>query len=226
MRALISVVIPTLNAQAQLTGCVSALMEGVEVGLIRELIVSDGGSIDETEVIANEIGAIWVNGEASRGGQIKRGCDVAQGDWLLILHADTQLDAGWTDAVKEHVTRDEAAYFKLAFASGGLPARIVARWANLRSRLFGLPYGDQGMLISRVLYHGVGGYRDMPLMEDVALVRALKGQLRGLPVRAVTSADKYERSGWLRRGSRNIWTLLRYFAGVPVEKLARAYRRP
>ena len=85
---------------------------------------------------------------------------------------------------------------------------------------------DQGLLISRALYERVGGFQDMPLMEDVAMARTLRGGLRPLKTRAVTSAAKYETGGWIRRGSRNLMTLLRYFAGVPVEKLAASYRKP
>jgi rSAM/selenodomain-associated transferase 2 len=226
MRAPISVVIPTLNAQTSLAGCAAALVEGVEAGLIRELIVSDGGSNDDTQQIALGIGAEWVSGEASRGGQLKRGCSAAQGVWLLVLHADTQLEAGWSNLAAAHLQHQDAGYFRLKFASAGLPARLVAGWANLRSKLFGVPYGDQGLLISRALYDEVGGFSDMPLMEDVAMARALKGRLRALDGVAVTSAEKYERAGWLRRGARNLWTLLRYFAGTPVDRLALHYRKP
>ena len=226
MRAPISVVIPVLNAEKQLAHCAAALIEGVEAGLIRELIVTDGGSTDETQLVADEVGAVWIRGAASRGGQLKRGCVAARGDWILVLHADTILDAGWSVEVATHLNSSDTRYFTLAFASGGLPARFVAGWANLRSRLFGLPYGDQGLLISRALYERVGGFQDMPLMEDVAMARTLRGGLRPLKTRAVTSATKYETSGWIRRGSRNLLTLLRYFAGVSVEKLAASYRKP
>lgn len=227
MRAPISVVVPVLDAEASLAGCASALLEGIDAGLIRELIVSDGGSRDGTRAIAEELGALWVSGPASRGGQIGRGCRHAQGEWLLILHADTQLQEGWSACVAAHLAQSKkAGYFRLRFASGGVPARIVAGWANLRSSVFGLPYGDQGLLISRALYEAVGGYLDIPLMEDVALARALKGKLVALDAYAVTSAEKYERGGWIRRGARNLTTLLRYFAGVPVERLAASYRKP
>ncbi|WP_375267137.1 TIGR04283 family arsenosugar biosynthesis glycosyltransferase [Planktotalea sp.] len=226
MRAPISVVIPTLNAQAHLAGCAAALVEGVEAGLIRELIISDGGSNDDTKEIALGIGAEWVSGEASRGGQLRRGCAEARGVWLLVLHADTQLEAGWSDAVRAHLQLQDAGYFRLKFASRGLAARVVAGWANLRSRVFGLPYGDQGLFVSRELYDDVGGFGNIALMEDVAMARALKGRLTALDGVAVTSAEKYERSGWVRRGTRNLWTLMQYFAGVPVDGLVRTYRKP
>ena len=91
MPAQISVVVPTLNAEPALGACFGALMEGLEHGLIRELIVSDGGSDDATGAVAQAWGAEVLHGPASRGGQLQRGVGAARGDWLLILHADTVL---------------------------------------------------------------------------------------------------------------------------------------
>jgi len=197
-------------------------MEGVEAGLIAELIVSDGGSSDDTQALADAWGARIVSGPASRGGQLRRGCAQARADWFLVLHADTVLQPGWTAAVGAHLGTRKAGYFQLQFDRGG---RVVAAWANLRARFLGLPYGDQGLLIPRALYAHVKGYADIPLMEDVAMVRALRGQLAGLDAVAVTSSAKYRRQGWIRRGARNLWTLVRYFAGTDVATLARRYRR-
>ncbi len=221
MRAPVSVVIPTLNAAASLPDCLASLVEGIEAGLIRELIISDGGSSDGTLALADAWGADIVEGAPSRGGQLRRGCAAAQGQWLLILHADSLLDQGWTLEARAQLQNDGAAWFQLRFDRGG---RLVARWANLRARL-GLPYGDQGLLLPRTLYAQVGGYPDIPLMEDVAIVRALRGRLQGLDAQIETSADKYRRDGWFRRGGRNLWTLARYFAGVSPDQLARRYNR-
>jgi rSAM/selenodomain-associated transferase 2 len=218
----ISVIVPTLDAVDHLPACLHALMEGVEAGLITELIVSDGGSGDDTATLADAWGAKVIKGPASRGGQLRRGCDAAKGEWFLILHADTILAPGWTAAVAAHLAQGTAGYFKLRFDRGG---RVVAAWANLRARVFGLPYGDQGLLLRRTTYARAGGYPDIPLMEDVALARALRGQLVQLDARAITSADKYRRQGWVKRGARNLWTLVRYLGGADVARLARAYRR-
>lgn len=225
MPAPISVIIPTLNAQDTLKPCLEALLEGLDAGLIRELIVSDGGSDDATGAIAQAWGGVVIQGAPSRGRQLRRGCSAAKGDWLLVLHADTVLALGWAKKVQPHLTTAQAAYFRLAFEGGGLRARLVAGWANLRSWMFGLPYGDQGLLIPQALYHSVGGFHDQPLMEDVALARALRGQLRGLPVIATTSAEKYRTNGWLRRGTRNLGLLVRYLCGADPVDLARRYRR-
>ena len=226
MRAPISVIIPTLNAEKQLGPCLGALFEGVEAGLIRELIVVDGGSTDKTVSIARDVGAEVLETSSSRGGQLRLGCEAAQGAWCLALHADTVLQAGWSETVAAHLSQGRAGYFRLRFDAEGLAPRWVAGWANLRARVFGLPYGDQGMLLPRALYEAVGGYRDMPLMEDVSLARRIgRGRMAMLDAVALTSAGKYQTQGWLRRGVRNLWTLMRYFFGVSPERLAAAYRR-
>jgi len=224
MRAPISIVIPTLNAAAELGPCLAALTEGLRAGLIRELIVSDGGSGDGTLALAEAAGALVVSGAPGRGAQVARGVAAAGGDWLLILHADTRLAPGWSDAVSGHLVGPErAGWFRLRFRGGGVPGRIVAGWANLRSR-FGLPYGDQGLLVPAALLSRVGGYPALPLMEDVAVARLLRGQIGPLASVAETSATRYLAEGWLRRGARNLWLLARYLAGADPVLLAREYR--
>ena len=226
MRAPLSIVIPTLNASEALQHSLPALTEGLSVGLVRELIISDGGSEDATMPIAEAAGAVFLSGAPGRGGQLRHGADAANGEWLLFLHADTTLSEGWSEAVLAHLANaDRAGYFRLCFAVQGFAPRVVSGWANLRSRVFGLPYGDQGLLISRALYDNIGGYQDIPLMEDVAMARALKGRLTTLPAVATTSAEKYLRDGWVRRGTRNLITLCRYLTGADPEVLVRSYNR-
>lgn len=225
MRAPLSIVIPTLDAADALPGCAAALIEGLEAGLVRELIVSDGGSKDSTPGIAEQLGATVIKGAAGRGGQLARGAAEAGGDWFLFLHADTRLAPGWARRVQDHMaTRPHrAAAFRLGFDDPGWRAGWIARGANLRTRLFGLPYGDQGLLISRVLYNEVGGYPDLPLMEDVALARALGRRIDLLPLAAETSGERFRKRGWFRQAGRNLWRLLRFLAGADPARLARRY---
>ncbi|WP_299924254.1 TIGR04283 family arsenosugar biosynthesis glycosyltransferase [uncultured Pelagimonas sp.] len=225
MRAPISVIIPTLNAADALPLCLAALGEGLQAGLIRELVVSDGGSSDATIKIAEAAGGVVVKGPASRGEQLQRGADAAQGEWLFFLHADTVLSEGWSGPVSHSLTKPGGYHAQLRFDATGFAPRFVAAWANFRSRRFGLPYGDQGLLIDRETYDGVGGFRAMPLMEDVEMARALRGKLAELPIQAVTSAKKYQNQGWIKRGSRNLITLARHLSGTDSETLAQAYRR-
>ncbi|NOR61178.1 MAG: glycosyltransferase [Rhodobacteraceae bacterium] len=225
MPAPISVIIPTLNAAASIGPTLAALAEGLTAGLIGELIIVDGGSEDGIEEIADQIGARFATVPASRGGQLTAGAALANRPWLLFIHADTMLSKGWIAAAQAHLaTPDKAGYFRLRFDANGLPPPLVAGWANLRSRLFDLPYGDQALLVSSTLYHQAGGYPDQPLMEDVGLARALKGKLVMLEAEAVTSAAKYQ-GQWLRSGSRNLGLLLRYFLGANPEALARRYHK-
>ena len=143
MRAPISVVIPTLNAEAPLTGCLTALMEGLEAGLIRELIISDGGSTDMTLTLAEAWGAEIVSGPASRGGQLRRGCAKAQSDWLLVLHADTRLAPGWTGPVTANLRGDKAGWCQLQFDKAAWQAK---RWPLGRTCavVWGFPMAIRG----------------------------------------------------------------------------------
>ena len=222
MPAKLSVIMPTLNAESALRRSLPALSAGLETGLIRELIITDGGSEDATLRIADAAGAEIVTGPASRGGQLRRGADMARGDWLLFLHADSVLPSGWPDLVMVQMAQGGPAAFGLRFDGGGLGASLVAGWANLRTRLFSLPYGDQGLLVSRKAYREAGGFPDIPLMEDVAIARTLP-RIALLPGTVSTSPERYQRDGWLRRGARNLWLLLCYLAGADPEKLARRY---
>lgn len=226
MPARLSIIVPTLNAAPGLPATLGHLHEGQGRNLIAEIIISDGGSTDETCDIARRIGVKVVNGPAGRGGQLARGAEHACGEWLLFLHADTHLLAGWAGAVADHInTSPDAGYFALRFRADGLAPRMVAGWANLRSRL-GLPYGDQGLLISASVYREVDGHADIPLMEDVAIAHQLRGRLRALPAIAATDASRYLREGWVKRSLRNAWTLGRYLLGVSPDRLIRGYTGP
>lgn len=227
MRAPISVIIPTLNAAHLLPPTLARVMEGVDAGVVRELVISDGGSTDDVTDLAAAVGAEFVAGPAGRGGQLARGADAAKGDWLLFVHADTELPEGWARDALAHLSRPEAALvFSLSFRDAPeRMARVTAGWANMRTRLFGLPYGDQALLISRALYEEIGGHPDQPLMEDVALARALGRKRIVLSQSAVrTSPERYRTHGWRAQGGRNLWRLLRYLLGARVDVLARDYR--
>ena len=212
MPAPLSIVIPTLNSADRLGETADALLTGVTSGLVREVVISDGGSSDATGKVAKELGAIFVEGPTGGGGQIARGVAAASAPWLLILHDDTHLSPDWAEASRKHISAspDLAGVFRLRFRASGLAPRIVEAGANLRTKLLGLPYGDQGLLVSRKLLDEVGGVPDVPLMEDVVLARALKGRIRALEATANTSASRYETDGWVRRVFRNLGILFRF----------------
>lgn len=226
MPAPISIVIPTLNAAGDLALCLESLLPGLAAGLVREVILCDGGSTDATLAMAEAAGCRIVTSSPGRGSQLRTGAEAARGEWLLFLHADTSLSPDWVERVVAHMDRSpgKAAAFTLVYRSDAAQARWLARRANRRARWFGLPYGDQGLLIHRDLHDAVGGYPDQPLMEDVAIVRAIgRRRLVLLSAQARTSAAKYERDGWRRRAYSNAWLLIRYLLGASPESLAKKY---
>jgi rSAM/selenodomain-associated transferase 2 len=228
---MISVVIPTLNAERKLTLTLAALVPAVVDGIVQEAIVVDGGSTDETRIIAEAAGTHLIEAPRGRGSQLEAGARAARSDWLLFLHADTVLDPGWAEEAQNFIKRvqtgrrdEAAAAFRFALDDDGTMPRFIERLVALRCRLLGLPYGDQGLLISRRLYRRLGGFRPLPLMEDVDLVRRLKRrELVMLQSRAVTSGERYRREGYLARSLRNLGCILLYYLRVPPRVLARIY---
>jgi len=228
MTAPLSIIIPTLNAERALLRLLPQLVEGLTARLIAELILADGGSQDQTAALAEEAGAVFIPAPKGRGCQLHAGAQAAKGRWFLVLHADSQMPPNWVDAVQTHMQNypKDAASFALAFNDTSLMAGLTAGWANLRTRLFSLPYGDQGLLIPARLYAQIGGYPEVPLMEDVMIAKKLRGRLRLMPCKITTDAEKYRRYGWIKRGARNLTTLALFKLGRSPERLAARYDPP
>jgi rSAM/selenodomain-associated transferase 2 len=228
---MISVVIPTLNSEAGLAGTLTGLVPAAVEGLIREAIVVDGGSSDRTEAIVDNAGADFVRSTAGRGTQLVAGARRARFPWLLFLHADTVLDPGWEREAVNFMERVDtgarplaAAAFRFALDDIGFKPRALERLVAARCAALRLPYGDQGLLIPKRLYEEIGGYRPLPLMEDVDLMRRLgRRRLVMLRSRAVTSAERFRRDGYVRRSGRNLACLALYTLRVPTGVISRIY---
>ncbi len=223
---MLSIIIPTLNPGPRFGAALAALVTGAVEGLVKEVVVADAGSTDRTLELAEEAGCRVVASEKGRGGQLRAGAAAAKADWLLFLHADTILSPGWVAAVGAHIARspDKAGYFRLRFDDPSATARLWEKGVAFRCAVLGLPYGDQGLLISRAHYEAVGGYPDQPLMEDVELVSRIgRGRLRLLNAEAVTDAGKFRRDGWLKRSARNIAFLIAWGMGTDPRVIARRY---
>ena len=217
---MLSVVIPTLNAAATLRPCLEAL------GSVPDLVVVDGGSRDATPDIARSWGARVVESPRGRGTQLAAGSQAAREEWMLFLHADTRLAHRWRGAAKAHIADrpDKAGCFRFALDDSAWQARVIEKGVALRVRLLALPYGDQGLLIHRGLYDAVGGFRPLPLMEDVDLVQRIgRKRLAALPAAALTSAERWRRDGWARRSARNLLCLGLHRLGMSADKVAQLY---
>lgn len=228
---MISVIIPTLDAEAGLAQALGALVPAALDGLIREVIVVDGGSRDRTAEIADDAGVTFLTCSGGRGCQLAAGAAQARFPWLLFLHADTVLDPGWEreasafmEAVDSGRRPPTAAAFRFTLDDEGLRPRLLERLVALRCALLRLPYGDQGLLVQKRLYAEIGGYPASPLMEDVGLILRLgRRRVSLLRARAVTSAARYRRDGYTRRSLRNLACLTLFFLRAPQSVIARVY---
>ena len=217
---MLSVVIPALNASHSLRETLASIAAADEV------VVADGDSSDKTAELAASLGARVVRARRGRGSQLAAGVAAAQGEWLLLLHADTRLGTGWQTSVGAHmaISPGHAGYCRFRLDSDDRRARLLERLVAWRCRVFALPYGDQGLLIHRDLLREIGGIRPLPLMEDVDLIRRLgRRRMVALDIAAITSAEKWQRDGWYRRSLRNLFCLTLYFAGVPPQLIVRLY---
>lgn len=230
---MLSVIIPTLNAEATLPRVLAALIPAAVHGLVRDVIIVDGGSTDATAEIVEASGAKFITAPRGRGTQMQVGAKAAKGTWLLFLHADTVLEQGWDAEVEtffEHVAdgrfrgTEVAAAFRFTLDDFSSAARFLERAVGLRCAFFKLPYGDQGLIVNRRLYERIGGFRALPLMEDVDLVRRIgRRRLVMLRSKAVTSPARYLQRGYMARMARNALCLTLYYLHVPPRVIARLY---
>lgn len=222
----ISVVVPTLNERDQLPRLLQDLAALRREGI--ELILVDGGSSDATRAIAaGQVDQVIVTAPG-RAAQMNAGARAARGDILWFLHADSRVVPA-AGAALGRACADGARWgrFDVRLSGRRWPFRIIERMMNLRSCVSGLATGDQGIFVSRELFSAVGGFPDQPLMEDIALSKALRRH--GAPCcirhpRLVTSSRRWEMRGiW-----RTVWLMWRlrldYALGATPHRLARRYR--
>jgi len=222
----IGVVIPALNEAQHLPGLLSDL-RWLACAVPVDVVVADGGSSDATAGATAQGGARLVATSRGRAQQLNAGAAAVRGDWLLFLHADSRLPPAARRALLAALVDEpdlDAAVFRFAIDLMGPGKRFIELGQALRQRLYQLPYGDQGLLIRRELFRAVGGYADLPIMEDVALIRALRRRgvaIRTLPAALVTSGRRYRAHGVVRTWLVNVALISLYLIGVPARRLAR-----
>ncbi|HQT68627.1 MAG: hypothetical protein B7Z78_07245 [Rhodospirillales bacterium 20-60-12] len=226
-----TIIIPTLNAASYLGTALAAL---IEAGPALRIIIVDGGSQDDTLHIAQTACRLaanvqFINAPRGRGSQLAAGIAAASTPWLLLLHADTMLSPGWFAACQRHMAQtpdhDRAYYGRFALASPDARARRIEAIVAWRCWRFALPYGDQGLLISASQLHSAGGMNELPLMEDVTLIRRIgRAGLAPADFTATSAAARYERDGWWARPARNLLCLALWRMGVPPRLILKLYK--
>jgi rSAM/selenodomain-associated transferase 2 len=221
----LSVVIPTLDEAKHIGPLLADVYRAGRV----EAIVVDGGSRDATVAAARERGARVIETAPGRARQMNRGAAAARGRLLFFLHADSRLPRHYDDLVRRALAAPgvAAAAFRFRIDAPGTGLRFVEFWANLRSRYLHMPYGDQGLGIAAALFSELGGFPDLPIMEDFELIRRLRtrGRIAILPAALRTSPRRWQNLGAGRTTLINQAIVVAYLAGISPHILARFYRR-
>jgi rSAM/selenodomain-associated transferase 2/rSAM/selenodomain-associated transferase 1 len=227
---LLGVVIPALNESEELPRLLGDLNR---LPVPHRVVVADGGSTDGTREVAAAHGAGILEAPRGRARQMNEGARTLQTPWLLFLHADSRLPEAACRTLAEWIPSacpDQAGYFGFALQGPGRFWRFIEFGQRLRERVSGLVYGDQGLVLSRELFDAVGGFPELPLMEDLEMVRILRreGRVRRLPANLPTSPRRYREGGRWKGWLRNSALVTLYLAGVSPQVLARFYpaRRP
>ena len=221
----ISVIIPVLNDAESLDLALGSTQDYAGV----DCIVVDGGSSDESVEVAQSRGVRVLHSPPGRARQMNAGAEVAEGRFLLFLHADTRLPEGFDGHVRQILTGSgvAAGAFQLQIDAPSARLRLIEKAANWRSRYLQMPYGDQAIFLRKELYRKMGGFPDLPIMEDFQLIRRLQGEGRIViaPAAVVTSARRWKKLGALRTTLLNQLMILGFYFGFEPSRLARWYHR-
>jgi hypothetical protein len=223
-KPLVSVIIPTLNAEDTIVDTLKSVFTSSN----SEVIVSDGGSTDRTIELAKSTGAQIVHAPKGRGAQMNVGAAMAASDWLLFLHADTLLPPNYFQEISDILTHPLASAGAFSFSTdfSTLSMRFIRFWVNLRGRILQLPYGDQALFLKKSTFQLVGGFSEIPILEDLIMIKKLQkaGKIRIAKSSVTTSARRWKRLGPWRNTLENQRILIGWKRGTPIEELAKSYR--
>lgn len=220
----LSIIIPTLNEQSTIADAIERAWALSPL----DVIVADGGSEDDTWELAQQKATQVLEAPKGRGPQQNAGAAVAQGDAFLFLHADTWLQAASREQLNVALADDRTQYgaFCQTIEASGTLYRLLEAGNTFRARRLRIPYGDQGLFFRRDFFDSIGGFPDLPLMEELRLMRQLRQQGHSptiLPGPIHVSARRWQKRGVVRQTLLN-WSLVwKDRKGVPAKELAAAY---
>ncbi|MEG4092091.1 TIGR04283 family arsenosugar biosynthesis glycosyltransferase [Microcoleus sp. Pol12B4] len=221
----ISIIIPVLNEAPTIASVISSALQAKNV----EIIVADGCSSDGTADIAKSLGVRVISTAPGRATQMNAGASAATGDILLFLHGDTLLPRGYDDSARRVLANPSAVAgaFELKIDACRLSLRLVERGVKCRSNFLQMPYGDQAIFLNAVTFEKIGGFPDLPVMEDFEFVRRLKkqGRIEIVTQAVLTSARRWQQLGVLKTTTINQIVIIAYFLGVSPDRLAFWYKR-
>ncbi|MGK7901011.1 MAG: TIGR04283 family arsenosugar biosynthesis glycosyltransferase [Hormoscilla sp.] len=226
---IISIIIPVLNEADHILPTLASIGEAKDV----EAIVVDGGSVDGTVNLVEKIpfaptSVKVISAATGRACQMNAGAAVAKGAILLFLHADTRLPVGFDRIVRDCLSKPQvvAGAFRLQIDGALAGIRLVEMGVNWRSRLLGLPYGDQGIFMPATVFNDIGGFPDLPIMEDVASIRRLQrlGKIAIAPAAVMTSGRRWQKLGILKTTWINQLAIVAYVLGVSPDRIRRWYQ--
>lgn len=225
MNTMLSIIIPTLNEAATIT----TVIDTIEAGDTIEIVVVDGGSTDNTEELATLAGATVIHSQPGRATQMNAGAYHAAGTILLFLHGDTLLPKGYAPLITQALQIPDVSCgaFSLYIDSAHWSLHCIAAGANLRSKILQLPYGDQGLFTTAATFRAVGGFPNLPIMEDYYFVRSLgkRGKIITLPQAVITSSRRWDNMGIVKTTLINQLIIIGHLMGIPPARLARLYQR-
>ena len=224
-RPKISVIIPALNE----AGYIGETLRSVKSACDIEIIVADGGSADDTIRIAESQGARVIQCEIGRAKQFNAAAELARGEFLLFLHADTRLPSGWERDIEETLAASEVAAGSFEFSTelDGIWMKMFTPIVNFRSRWLHLPYGDQGLFMKKATFETLNGFPDIPIMDDVEMVRRVKrlGEIVIVPSAVITSGRRWRSLGVWRTTALNQLCIVGHLLGIAPATIARWYKR-
>jgi rSAM/selenodomain-associated transferase 2 len=219
----LSIIIPTLNEELMITEVLKRIGTGVEI------IVVDGVSTDTTREIAEELGAkVIISENKGRAVQMNLGAKIARGDILLFLHGDTLLPSNYQEVIINTLSQSGiiAGAFELKITGEEKSLRLVEKLVNWRSHFFSLPYGDQGIFLKASVFEDLGGFPDLPIMEDFELIQRLKkrGKIGIVAAAVTTSGRRWQKLGVWKTTLINQLVILGYYLQISPQILKKFYR--